>query len=72
LTCPAAKMPLKFSIKGCPVKIGPMLTQQMLEAALEKGAHPSARDPITASQLQGESMDNWYRGSPLRPTHPKT
>jgi hypothetical protein len=48
-------MPLEFSIKGCPVKIGPKWTQQMLEAALEKEAHPSARDPVTASQLQGES-----------------
>jgi hypothetical protein len=61
-------MPLEFSIKGCPVKIGPKWTQQMLEAALEKEAHPSARDPVTASQLQGEINC----GSPIRPTHPKT
>jgi hypothetical protein len=62
LTHPEAKMLLEFSIKGCPVKTGHKWTQQMLEVALEKGAHPSARDPVAASQLWEESLDKAKQG----------
>jgi hypothetical protein len=31
-------------MKGCPVEIGPQWIQEMLEAALQKGAHPLAMD----------------------------
>jgi hypothetical protein len=34
----------------------------MLEAALEKGAHPSARDPVAAPQLLEESLDKAKQG----------
>jgi hypothetical protein len=32
-------------MKGCPVEMGPQWTLEMLEAALQKGAHPAVMDP---------------------------
>jgi hypothetical protein len=40
----AVEMLVEFLMKGCPVKTGPQWMLEILEAALQKGAHPSAMD----------------------------
>lgn len=59
---PAADMLLEFSIKGCPVHTGPKWTTEMLYAALDKGAHPSAMEPEASSQLRAESLEKAAQG----------
>jgi hypothetical protein len=54
---PAADMLLEFSMKGCPVETGPKWTKAMLDAALAKGAHPSAMEPEASAQLRAESIE---------------
>jgi hypothetical protein len=59
---PAADMLLKFLMKGCPVETGPKWTKAMLDAALAKGAHPSAMEPEAAAQLRAESIEKANQG----------
>jgi hypothetical protein len=59
---PAADMLLEFSMKGCPVETGPKWTKAMLDAALAKGAHPSAMEPEAAAQLRAESIEKANQG----------
>ncbi len=59
---PAADLLLEFSTDGCPVSTGPKWTKAMLEAALVKGAHPSAIVPEAATQLRAESLEKAEQG----------
>lgn len=62
LNHPAAGMLLEFATKGCPVDTGPIWSKDMLEAALRKGAHPSAMDPTASTQLRAESLEKAEQG----------
>jgi len=62
LNHPAADMLLEFATTGCPVDTGPKWSKDMLNAALKKGAHPSALDPIASAQLRAESLEKADQG----------
>ena len=68
---PMADMLLEFSMQGCPVNTGPKWTKEMLNAALAKGAHPSAMEPAASGQLQNEPL-SWHREMTLKMTHRRT
>ena len=59
---PAADMLLDFAMNGCPVDTGPKWTRDMLDAALSKGAHPSAMEPVASAQLRAESLEKADQG----------
>lgn len=59
---PAACMLLEFAIDGCPTVTGDNWTPDMLEAALKKGAHPSALVPEAATQLRSETLEKVEQG----------
>ena len=56
LSHPAAPMLLDFAHEGCPAKTGNDWSLELLDEAVQRGAHPSARDPIAAAALISETM----------------
>ena len=48
---PAAPMLLEFATHGCKAAINTQWTKDMIEAAITRGAHPSALQPEPAKQL---------------------
>jgi hypothetical protein len=49
---PAAPLLLELATLGCKADVGEAWTMDMLEAAINKGAHPSALQPKAAGQLR--------------------
>ena len=56
LAHPAAKLLLEYAYSGCPVDCGPPWTLSMLQAAIAKGAHPSACLPAAAQCCRTETL----------------
>jgi hypothetical protein len=52
----AAPMLLNYAHEGCPAKTGDDWNLQLLDEAVQHGAHPSARNPIAAQALYTETM----------------
>jgi hypothetical protein len=59
---PAAAKLLEYSTKGCPVNSGEPWTLAMLEAAILRGAHPSARGQIASRALHTETLQKVKEG----------
>jgi hypothetical protein len=59
---PAAAQLLEYSTNGCPVDSGKPWTLAMLEAAILRGAHPSARDQIASRALHTETLQKVKEG----------
>ena len=59
---PVAPMLLELATVGCCAHIPTTWTAELLEAAIAKGAHPSALDPIAAEQLCTETMEKIAQG----------
>jgi hypothetical protein len=53
----AANLLNSYSINGCPTDCGPPWTHQHILAALQRGPHISAKDPIAQECLQQETQD---------------
>ena len=56
LSHPAAPMLLEYAHEGCPAETGPDWSLELLDEAVQHGAHPSARDPVAAQALVTETM----------------
>jgi hypothetical protein len=56
LVHPAAPLLLDYAHKGCPTKTGPDWDLELLDKAVRRGAHPSAKEPLAAEALQTETM----------------
>ena len=59
---PAASLLQHYATNGCPADCGDDWTLQQLEAAIERGAHPSAREPVAAEALYIETMEQVAQG----------
>jgi hypothetical protein len=59
---PAAALLLELATLGCSLDMGDQWTQEMLEAALHKGAHPSVMVPEAAEQLREETLEKVAQG----------
>lgn len=59
---PAAPLLLQYAKTGCPADCGKDWTLDQLEAAITRGAHPSARDPVAAKALHEESLEQVEQG----------
>jgi hypothetical protein len=62
LTHPAAPLLLELSTLGCASEMGDDWTMEKIEAAIAKGAHPSAMEPEAASQLREETLEKISQG----------
>jgi hypothetical protein len=62
LAHPAAALLLDLAILGCSLDMGKEWTQEMLEAALAKGAHPSAMVLEAAERLRAEMLEKVAQG----------
>jgi hypothetical protein len=60
LNHPAAPLLLELATLGCPAEVGEGWSMEMLEAAIEKGSHPSAMEPEAA----GKHWKRWHRDTP--------
>ena len=52
----------QYATTGCPADCGPPWTQAHLEAAIRRGAHPSARTPDAAAALRAEALEKVEQG----------
>jgi hypothetical protein len=59
---PAAPLLLELATVGCTAAIDGNWTLEMLEAAMERGAHPSALIPEAATQLREETLEKVAQG----------
>jgi hypothetical protein len=59
---PAAPLLLEMATLGCMADVGKGWTMEMLEAAIEKGLHPSAMEPDAAGQLREETLEKVAQG----------
>ena len=59
---PAAPMLLEFATHGCKAGIDTQWTTEMIEAAITRGAHPSALQPEPAKQLREETLEKVAQG----------
>ena len=55
-------MLLDFAHEGCPANCGDDWTPSLLDEAVRRGAHPSAREAIAAAALHKETMDKVRQG----------
>ena len=62
LHLPAAGLLLQYATKGCPTRTGQNWTKDEMEAAIEKGPHPSALVPEAAEQLRQETAEKVKKG----------
>jgi len=53
---------LQYATTGCPANCGPPWTQAHLDAAIRRGAHPSARTPDAAAALRSEALEKVEQG----------
>ena len=53
---PFAPTLLNYAYQGCPVDCGKNWTITQMQAAVERGSHPSAKDPIAAKACRAETM----------------
>jgi hypothetical protein len=56
LAHPAAPLLLDYAHEGCPADTGPNWDLDLLDEAVRHGAHPSAKEPLTAEALLTETM----------------
>ena len=54
---PAAASLLQYAQNGCPVDCGPHWSADDMAAAIAKGAHQSAKDPVAASACRKEALE---------------
>ena len=66
---PAAPVLLELSTLGCTADIVDSWTMEMLEAAIAKGADPSAMVPEAATQLHDETMEKVAQGDTPGSSH---
>jgi hypothetical protein len=59
---PAAPLLLELATVGCTAAVDGSWTMEMLEAAMERGAHPSALLPEAATQLREETLEKVAQG----------
>jgi hypothetical protein len=59
---PAAPLLLKIATQGCKADCGEPWTLEMLETAVKKGAHPSAKEPEAARELRRETIEKVEQG----------
>jgi hypothetical protein len=59
---PAADLLLELATVGCSSHIGEQWSMEMLDAAIRKGAHPSAMLPEAAKQLRDETLEKVAQG----------
>jgi hypothetical protein len=59
---PAAPLLLELATLGCTSEMGDTWTQELIEAAIKKGAHPSALDPKASRQLRDETLEKVNQG----------
>ena len=59
---PAAPTLAEYATKGCPVRTGRQWTRAEIEAAVERGAHQSAKSDECMAQLKAEAEDKDRRG----------
>jgi hypothetical protein len=59
---PAAPLLLELATVGCSSDTGNTWHMELLEAAIKKGAHPSALVPEAAEQLRSETMEKVAQG----------
>ena len=57
LNHPAAASLLQYAQNGCPVDCGPNWSISDMAAAINKGAHQSAKDPIAANVCRKEVLE---------------
>jgi hypothetical protein len=62
LNHPAAPLLLELATLGYPAEVGEGWSMEMLEAAIEKGSHPSAMEPEAAGQLRTETLEKVAQG----------
>ena len=55
-------MLLEFATQGCKAAIDAQWSMEMLEAAITRGAHPSALQPEPAKQLRDETLEKVAQG----------
>lgn len=53
---PYAPTLLQYAYQGCPVDCGPNWTIAQMHAALDRGSHPSAREPLAAKACREEAL----------------
>jgi hypothetical protein len=58
----AAPLLLELTTLGCTSEMGDTWTQELIEAAIKKGAQPSAIDPEAAKQLRNETLEKVKEG----------
>jgi hypothetical protein len=59
---PAAPLLLELATLGCSSAMGDTWTIDLIEAAIQKGAHPSVLDPEAAAQLREETLEKVNQG----------
>jgi len=59
---PAFDLLSQYATNGCPADCGPPWTQAHLDAAIRRGAHPSARTPDAAAALRAEALKKVEQG----------
>jgi hypothetical protein len=59
---PAAELLLELATVGCSSHTGDQWSIEMLNAAIRKGAHPSAMLPEAATQLRDETLEKVAQG----------
>jgi hypothetical protein len=59
---PAAELLLELATVGCSSHMGEQWSRDMLNAAIQKGAHPSAMLPEAAAQLRAETLEKVAQG----------
>ena len=59
---PATPMLMEFATEGCDAAIDTQWTMEMIEAAITRGAHPSAQLPEPAAQLHQETLEQVDQG----------
>ena len=53
----AADNLLRYATNGCPVDCGRDWTIEEMQAAIEKGPHKSALDPVAITALRAETLE---------------
>jgi hypothetical protein len=61
LNHPAAPLLLELATIGCVTDMGKNWTLELIEAAIRRGAHPSALSPEAAAQLRDETLEKSIR-----------
>lgn len=62
LSHPAADLLLKYATRGCPADCGDDWTLEQMEAAIQRGPHPSAYNEGAAEQLRQETAEKVAQG----------